>query len=132
MLEATPTTSQRVASRIITDAETPLLATLGPNPKAVHSEKVKRKQLFSVEDMATMQKDLSLSTRQTYRLSENMRAQSGSCHLIESNLKEKMTETNLQLEDLFETKMRTFANINETLKIHENLQEYERTSEAND
>ena len=53
-----------------------------------------------------------------------MRARSGSRHLIESNLKEKMTETNLQLEDLFETKMYTFANINETLKIHENLQQH--------
>ena len=124
LLEATPTTSQRVASRIITDAETPLLATLGPNPKAVDSKKVKRKQLFSVEDMATMQKDLSLNTRQTYRLAENMIAQSGSRHLIESNYKEKMTETNLQLEDLFETKMRTFVNITETLKIHENVQQH--------
>ena len=100
------------------------MATLGPNPKAVDSKKVKRKQLFSVEDMATMEEDLSFSTRQTYRLAEIMRAQSGSRHLIESNLKEKMTETNLQLEDLFETKMRTFANINETLKIHENLQQH--------
>ena len=88
LFEATPTTSQRVASRIITDAETPLLASLGPNPKAVDSKKVKRKQLFSVEGMATMQK-ASLSTRQTYRLAENMRARSGSHHLIESNLKEK-------------------------------------------
>ena len=35
-----------------------------------------------------------------------------------------MTETNLQLEDLFETKMCTFANINETQKIHENLKKH--------
>ena len=77
-------------------------------------------QLFSAENMSKLQQDLSLSTRQIFRLAENLRACSGSRNIIETQMKEKIIEINHQLEDVFVAKICTFANLNETLKTFNN------------
>ena len=60
LLVKSPTTSQKVASRIIKDSATPLLATLGPSPKSVQpAPGTIQKRLFTLDDMSLIQKDLN-------------------------------------------------------------------------
>ena len=90
-LANTATTAQRVASRIVSDSDTtPLLAILGPKPLPVTSASGTKKKLFTVEDMGFIQQDLSLTNRQMKHLAENMCQASGSQHLIEESMTEKL------------------------------------------
>ena len=91
LLSNTPTSSQRVSSRIILNTETPFLATLGSKVKVVSSgETAPKKQSFSAEQMSFIQKDLNLSNNQMSNLSEDLRVSSGSRKLIESGVKGKL------------------------------------------
>ena len=51
LLSDTPTTTQRFASRLIYESETPVLSTLGSKPKDVSgSPGITKKELFSVDE----------------------------------------------------------------------------------
>ena len=108
LLQSTPTTSQRVASRIIDKAGTPFLQTLGSKPKPVAAVNPK-KQLFTAQDMSVVQKDLSLNTRQVLTLAEDLRNSSGDKKMIEKNLRDKIRGFNRNLEDLFERRICNFV-----------------------
>ena len=120
----TPTTAQRYASRVISQCATQVLATLGPTPKSVSSGPTKKKKLFTVEDMAVIQQDLSLSNRKMKILAEDMRSASGSRNIIEKSMSEKTIKKNCQLEDMFETKLCNFVTISETNNTRENFQQH--------
>ena len=82
LLSKTPTTSERVASRIVHNSENAESKTLGPNPLPVGKNKMK-KRLFTVDDMSMIQRDLSLSNKKLKILTEELRSSSGSRNLIE-------------------------------------------------
>ena len=121
-MQSTPTTSQRVASRIIDNAGTPFLQTLGSKPKPVAAVNPK-KQLFT-QDMSVIQKDLSLSTRQVLTLAEDLRNSSGDKKMIEKNLGDKIRGFNRKLEDLFERRICNFVNVNEAQEVKDNFQQH--------
>ena len=122
-LLSSPTTSQRVASRIIDSSATPLLATLGPRPKPIAGSNLgnSKKQLFSSEDMSMVQRDLNLSNYQVVTLAEDLRASSGSRKLIESGMKHKLRTKNCQLSDYFEKKVCNFVEVNKKEKTKNNF-----------
>ena len=72
LFSKTPTTSERVASRIVHNSENAELKTLGPNPLPVGKNKMK-KRLFTVDDMSMIQRDLSLSNKKLKILAEDLR-----------------------------------------------------------
>ena len=125
LLSNTPTSSERVASRIILNTETPFLTTLGSKVKVVSSgETAPKKQLFSAEQVSFIEKDLNLSNNQMSNLSEDLRVSSGSRKLIESGVKGKLRAINRQLSDLFVSRRCIFATENETLKTRENFEQH--------
>ena len=93
---SSPMTEQRFACRVIDKNDSTSLVTLGPKRKRVEcasgpsTKDIQRNTVFSVADMSTIQKDLSLSNLQTYKLAEDMRLALGSRKIIESHLKEKL------------------------------------------
>ena len=125
LLSGTPTTSQRVASRIIKEAKTPYLATLGSNllPIAA-STPIPKKQLFTTENISMIQKDPNLSNTQVLTLAEDLRASAGSRQLIEGRLREKLRGINRQLGDLFESKVCTFAKEDLKHKSRDNFEQH--------
>ena len=103
LLHTTPTSSQRVASRIIKDSATPLLSTLG-ELLPVNDFQIKKKQLFSVESMSMIQKDLNLSNRKVLTLAEDLRTSSGSRKVIEKGMKEKLRNLHNQSKRPFQNR----------------------------
>ena len=65
LLSKTPTTSERVASRIVQDLDNPQLQTLGPMPLSSVGKdpNTTNKRLFTVDGMSVIQRDLSLSNK---------------------------------------------------------------------
>ena len=73
-LLASPVSAQRVASRVIANADSPFLATLGPNPLPIKSPPIcSKRELFTINDMSLIQQDLGLSNKKVKRLAEDMR-----------------------------------------------------------
>ena len=87
LLSGTPTTSQRVASRIIKETDTPYLSALGPKPLPLVTRNPPKKQLFTIENMGVIQKDLNLSNNKVVTLAEDLRVFAGSRNVIETGLK---------------------------------------------
>ena len=87
LLSGTPTTSQRVASRIINETDTPYLSTLGPKPLPLVTKNPPKKHLFTVGNMGVIQKDLILSNKKVVTLAEDLRVFAGSRNGIETGLK---------------------------------------------
>ena len=119
LLLHTPTTAQRIASRIIQgsttpNTKTPMLSTLGPNPKRIlsPSDQSEKRCDFTLESMTALQVDLSLSNRQTLRAAQHIRAATGSRKAVEKGFKPKMRANNKHLSDYFETKKCVFCYIN--------------------
>ena len=71
-----------------------------------------------------MQQDLSLSNRQVKILAEDMRKASGSRHLIEPSLTEKIIAKNRRLQDMFEGKICTFSTVNESNQTRVNFEQH--------
>ena len=71
-LISSPTTSERLASRAISrcDDEAGLM-TYGPKRKLINPNP--RRQLFSVDDMCLIRKDINLSARDTLCLAQHLR-----------------------------------------------------------
>ena len=124
-LLASPVSAQRVASRVIASADSPFLATLGPNPLPIKSPLISsKKKLFTVNDMSMIQQDLGLSNKKVKRLAEDMRTASGSRTIIEKGMIEKVREKNRQLDSFFVAKRCTFTVVNEATKSKENFEQH--------
>ena len=109
LLSGTPTTSQRVASSIIKETDSSYLSPLGPKPLPLVTKNPPKKQLFTVENMGVIQKDLNLSNNKVVTLVEDLRVFAGSRNVTETGLKCKLKGKNRQLNELFVTRKCTFA-----------------------
>ena len=131
LLFNTPTTSQRVASRIIKDSKTPntstpVLATLGPNPRRIFSSPNESGQgcLISADQMEDLQVDLSLTNNQTLLAAEHIRVATGKRKAIEPGFQSKMRVKNRRLSDYFESKKCVFRYVSKKEKIDYNFEEH--------
>ena len=126
LLEATPTTSQRVASRIIKKSDGQSLKTLGPSPMPVSTQvkwRPSKKQFFTANQISNIQNDLGISTTQVLNLAENLRSASGNKNIIEKDLREKIRDSNHNLKESFEVRKCNFATILEG-KPNKNFEEH--------
>ena len=83
-----------------------------------------KKQLFSADDLCTIQKDLDLSTRQVHTLAQDMRMASGSRQCIETGLKDKLYNKNHQLDDFFEERILSFKAEKKETKSMEKISQH--------
>ena len=73
--------------------ETTFLSTLGNKPQQIKiKKKATKKQLFSLDDLSLIQRDLSLSNEQVITLAEDLRVSAGSRKIIEVGLKGKLRD----------------------------------------
>lgn len=105
----TKVTKQRVASRIIDDVG-PSLATFSGKSKNFESPPEPSLHL-SVSDLTHIQDDLNLSDRQLFQLSKDIRYACESRTVIESGLKEKISSSTHQLDDLFTVENLDFVSL---------------------
>ncbi len=123
LLSQTPTSSQRFASRVVSEeisasisaksSTTPVLSSLNGKPRSLDCKKQIK---FSVEDLSNMQVDVGLSSKQTLKVAEHLRNKPGkkgktitNRTIVESNLKRKLKDKNRQLGDLFEVRRANFV-----------------------
>ena len=85
---------------------------------------VVKKQLFSADDMSTIQQGLNFSTRQTHILAQHLRLASGSRNIIEVGMKEKLLKNNHKLDDYFEHRVLRFIREDKKNKVTENVQQH--------
>ena len=123
-LLTSPTTAQRVASRVVTTTTTSYLATLGPNSLPINSSLPSKKKLFTVEDMSLFQQDIGLSNRKVKRLAEDIRSTSGCRLIIEKGMSENLREKNHRLEDFFQATKCNFTMVNEATKLKKNYEQH--------
>ena len=122
-LITSPKSAEVFASRVLKKNEMGTLQTLGPNKLKVNQSTVK-KELFSTDDISVMQKDLQLSTRQTFALAQDIRAASGSRKCIESEMKMKIMHKNHELDDFFEHRMLDYKVLNKETKSEETISQH--------
>lgn len=121
-LVQSPTTMQRVASRIIKDAGSTPLATLGPNEKSIEKATV-RKEIFSSEHLFGMQPDLNLSNKQTIVLAQDMRLATRFKTAVEKEFQEKIVIHSHILDDLFEGLKISHLRLDKDTKVSENFEQ---------
>ena len=123
-LIATPTTSERLASRAITRCSHDMgLSTLSSRKRLVTAKEPPRKNLFSADDMNIRRKDLNLTTRGTLTLVQDLRMIAGS-KVVESSTKEKMHYNNYKLDSFFEHKELRFTREIKGSNIAENFEQH--------
>ena len=99
-LVSSPTTLQRVASRVIKNhADTPL-STLGPKKKLIRRS-AEASTSFTSEQLFGFQADLGLSNRQTRVLAQDLRAATGSRKAVERGFKESLTKNSHSVDEYF-------------------------------
>ena len=97
----TPTTSERVASRVINRCkDDSVLSTLGCRKKSIASAPNK-KRLFTTDDMRVIRKSADLSSRQTISIMEDLNRAAGHT-VFETGAKQKMCEKNHSLDCFFD------------------------------
>ena len=101
-LVSSPTTERRIGDSSDASSTVPL-----GRPKIKEAEA--RKQLFSTDDISCIQKDLSLSNRQTFVLAQDLRLAAGSKKIIEPHLRDTIFEADHQLDDIFELRTLRFC-----------------------
>ena len=78
-LTATPTTSERLASRAVNRcSDVMCLSTLSSRKRAMEAKEPLRKTLFSADDMSIIRKYLNLTSRGTLKLVQDLRMVAGS------------------------------------------------------
>ena len=96
----TPTTSERVASRVINRCkDDSVLSTLGCRKKSIASEPNK-KRLFTTDDMRVIGESADLSLRQTISIMEDLN-KAGGHTVFETGAKRQMCEKNHSLDSHF-------------------------------
>ena len=121
-LVQSPTTLQRVASRVIKDAAGTPLATLGPNEKKCEKATV-RKEIFTSEHLFGMQQDLNLSNKQTIVLAQDLRLATGSKTAVEKGFQENIVIHSHVLDDLFEELKISYLRLDKDTKVRENFEQ---------
>ena len=108
-LIATPTASERLASREINRCSDDMsLSTLSSRKCLVTSKEPPRNNLFLVDTMNIIEKDLNLTSRGTLTLVQDLRMIAGS-KVVESSAKEKTYYNNHKLDNFFKHKELRFT-----------------------
>ena len=119
----TPTTSERVASRVMNMCkEDMVLSTLGCHKRTIAGEPIK-KVLFSADDMIAIRKDGNFSSRQTITIIEDLNKAAGH-RVFETSVKRTMHNKNHLLDSYFDHMMIQFTRNVKGTKITENFDQH--------
>ena len=118
----TPTTRERIASRVIKNACKDDMATLGPRKRSLTIEPL-QKPLFSADDMITIRKDGNFSSRQTITIMQDFNKAAGH-RVFEKSVKRKMFSRNHSLDQFFEHMMIQFTRNVKGTKVTENFDQH--------
>ena len=122
-LVSTPTTLQRVASRIVKRHSDTPLATLGPNKRRIIETPRKHEPIFNSEQVLGMQTDLGLSNTQTRILAQDLRMATGSRKAIERGFSKEVTENSHKLDEYFEEIKINYTRVDKQTKVSENFEQ---------
>lgn len=121
-LVQSPTTLQRIASRVVKDSDSTPLATLGPNVKKCETVTA-RKEIFASKHLFGIQQDLNLSNKQTIALAQDLRLVTGSRTAVEKGFQEKIVIHSHVLDELFEEVKLSYVRVDKDTKVRENFEQ---------
>ena len=121
-LLSSPTTLQRVASRVIENhADTPL-STLGPKWKLIRTS-AEASTSFTSEQLFGFQSDLGLSNRQTRLLAQDLRVAAGSGKAVEHGFKESLTKNSHTVDEYFKELKINYLRVDKDTKVSEHFEQ---------
>ena len=122
-LVSSPTTLQRVASRVIKNQDGTPLSTLGPNRKLINESAGSSHPSFSGEQLFGIQTDLGLSNKKTRVLAQDLRLATDSRKAVESGFKESIVKHSHSLDDYFKMVKISYTRIDKDTKVTEHFEQ---------
>ena len=120
-----PTTLQRIASRVITEENGTPLYTLGPNKRAIiKSPTTESNPIFPGKQLFGIQANLGLSNKQTRVLVQDIRLSVGSRKAVEKGFKECLVQNSHIFDDYFKLVKISYIKIDKDTLISENFEQY--------